>query len=423
MSEAHLATFRVDITPDGPAWLAGYQFLKQASGTVFLPLECNGLVCRADGGVLWVLLSVDTLFSSDVLRREIIGHLADQGGPHLDPDRLLIVATHTHFAPILDDTKPLLGTFDARLCSELAGRIAAALRDALAVPGAPADCAYAEHPCNGAVYRRRDGIWQFRRRFPWLVREAAMLPDAARPPATGLHCAVIGEPQAPRALVWTWPCHALATPFTEGVSSDFPGEVRRRIRRHLGQPDLPVLYLPGFCGDLRPAATAKTPSARAMVQWPLYFGDRFILSDRAFFDEFCTGIETALVAALDQVRPLGPVIGRDPGRAAVDLPGLVRTADGDPVSIPMARLDLGVLRMILLGAEVCSGYHEILQPRDGTPCLMSGYFDRCFGYLPTDGQIPEGGYEVDGFLKPFSLKGAIAPGTGARIADGLGILN
>ena len=35
-----------------------------------------------------------------------------------------------------------------------------------------------------------------------------------------------------------------------------------------------------------------------------------------------------------------------------------------------------------------------------------GYIDDTFGYLPTYYQINEGGYEVDGFKKIFSLENA-----------------
>ncbi len=37
--------------------------------------------------------------------------------------------------------------------------------------------------------------------------------------------------------------------------------------------------------------------------------------------------------------------------------------------------------------------------------LYAGYLGALFGYLPTAAQIPEGGYEVEGFQPLFGLSG------------------
>ena len=49
--------------------------------------------------------------------------------------------------------------------------------------------------------------------------------------------------------------------------------------------------------------------------------------------------------------------------------------------------------------------------------LYAGYLGALFGYLPTAAQIPEGGYEVEGFQPLFGLSGRFEPGSiGAAVS-------
>jgi hypothetical protein len=42
--------------------------------------------------------------------------------------------------------------------------------------------------------------------------------------------------------------------------------------------------------------------------------------------------------------------------------------------------------------------------------LGVGYTGPVFGYLPTDKHVREGGYESEGFIEPFGLRGSFSSG-------------
>jgi len=72
---------------------------------------------------------------------------------------------------------------------------------------------------------------------------------------------------------------------------------------------------------------------------------------------------------------------------------------------------------VLVNAEVCSPYDEILERVLPGNVLISGYSDQVFGYLPSDNQIELGGYEVSGFFEPFGLEGSYKPRIEEYVAE------
>ena len=52
-----------------------------------------------------------------------------------------------------------------------------------------------------------------------------------------------------------------------------------------------------------------------------------------------------------------------------------------------------------------------------------GCLDHVFGYFPVDRMVPEGGYEVTGFLEPFGHKGSLQGDLDAKFHDAVKSLN
>ena len=67
-----------------------------------------------------------------------------------------------------------------------------------------------------------------------------------------------------------------------------------------------------------------------------------------------------------------------------------------------------------VGGSHCVEWERILDAAVPLPAgrirLYAGYLGALFGYLPTAAQIPEGGYEVEGFQPLFGLSGHFEPG-------------
>jgi hypothetical protein len=65
------------------------------------------------------------------------------------------------------------------------------------------------------------------------------------------------------------------------------------------------------------------------------------------------------------------------------------------------------LSFILMSAEVCDPYHAILSDLVPQGTIVSGYLDHVFGYLPSNTQAREGGYEGGGYFYNFTLEGEL----------------
>src|SRR6202795_3838722 len=60
----------------------------------------------------------------------------------------------------------------------------------------------------------------------------------------------------PITVIWNYACHPTDFPGFLQVSAEYPGIVRSRLRSELG--DIPVLFLQGFSGDVRPPFSGRS---------------------------------------------------------------------------------------------------------------------------------------------------------------------
>src|SRR5256714_2254536 len=109
---------------------------------------------------------------------------------------------------------------------------------------------YRSGPAAHAINRRRMG-WRISPRH--LPRPAALrAPDATGPRDETVHILTFTDGgERPVALLWSYACHPVTFAEPWQVSADYPGVVRRALRAAFGA-DLPVLFLQGCAGDIRP---------------------------------------------------------------------------------------------------------------------------------------------------------------------------
>src|SRR2546423_1540208 len=109
---------------------------------------------------------------------------------------------------------------------------------------------YRSGPAAHAINRRRMG-WRISPRH--LPRPAALrAPDPTGPRDETVHVLTFtDERKRPVAPLWSYACHPVTFAEPGQVSADYPGVVRRALRAAFGA-DLPVLFLQGCAGDIRP---------------------------------------------------------------------------------------------------------------------------------------------------------------------------
>src|SRR5437870_2582100 len=83
-------------------------------------------------------------------------------------------------------------------------------------------------------------------------RAALRAPDPTGPRDETVHILTFTDGgERPVALLWSYACHPVTFAEPWQVSADYPGVVRRALRAAFGA-DLPVLFLQGCAGDIRP---------------------------------------------------------------------------------------------------------------------------------------------------------------------------
>ena len=108
---------------------------------------------------------------------------------------------------------------------------------------------------------RRNWCWAPTWGVPPIKRCMGLHPNVFGPKDETLR-AIALSPQAddrePTAMIWNYACHPVTTHSPSILSADYPGAVRTRIRRRFGK-DMPVVFLPGFSGNVRPNRVTRLP--------------------------------------------------------------------------------------------------------------------------------------------------------------------
>src|SRR5688572_9619252 len=97
---------RIDITPEAPIRLSGYASREAVHEGIEGRLHARALVLEDAGGVLTAILSVDAIGIPARLREHVVHSVRGRTGIY--HVRIVIGATHTHYAPILTGNLPNL---------------------------------------------------------------------------------------------------------------------------------------------------------------------------------------------------------------------------------------------------------------------------------------------------------------------------
>jgi hypothetical protein len=364
-------------------------------------LEANWVFVRNYSAQSVLIVSLDTLFSSRDLECRIKGHFYTAGFPSL---HLFVVASHTHFAPSLDPTKPKLGVADDVYINDVAERIFHGILKAMNAENSqsPLEWNFFSGTNRGAIYRRNKRIvLSYKKHRPFVSSSMQMAPNFSVEIDHELRIWVASDKaKNPLFAVTTWPCHATSRREDDVVSADFVHAVRYEIRKTSGF-DLPVVFFPGASGDIRPNFSKLSVGTRLFYPYP--FQKSFNRPSEEMVEEFDRSLrETVAFCLSEQKQSLSFT---HTAAQQVDVPLSEFMHDADDVEMPLQHLLLGGLEILGFGAEISSHWPKILNLEDASKqCIVSGYVGPNFGYLPTDAQVPEGGYEVNGFRRGFDIK-------------------
>lgn len=390
--------------------MGGYRGGKRLTGDCHGRLEANIVMFGRPPEAI-AIVSLDTLFAGPTITQAIVDQFQFSHG--LAEKRVLVLASHTHFAPMLDGTKPLLGDVNRSELFRWRDLITAAIADL-----ASTDATYVR---SGSGSTDKSVNRRFRWRWPTLVRLLGKKDDdiytcdnlaGPRNSAISLF-AFQDEAGNALAVLWSFACHPVGFPTPGTASADFVGVVRNRLRKRFGDR-VPVLFAPGCMGDVRPRAPSNWKVWHRVPKIVAY-GPAVTGFDRAQWNDWADGLaaevdaiaETANRRSLDS-GDFSAVASSLPLAEIFDGTGPVSALSGKVVRIP------GIGRIVTLSCEPVTLIGGIFQndPSD----LVLGYEGNVFGYLPTDAMVAEGGYEAKGFLPAFGMTGHWRSGLDKRLA-------
>jgi hypothetical protein len=359
-----------------------------------------------ENGQTLVIVTVDWFYISPGLRERILCRCAGR----LDEAGLVVAASHTHTSPNPDRTKSGFSKVDPEYVAWAEDAIANRVEEILSRgEWLPVSLRFTTTVCDCAIHRRRKIWWP--RKLPFR-RVVSIFPNATGPRDRELRLLrVENQDNSLLAVVWGVSCHPTDWPRYRELSSDYPGGVRQVLRTRIGL-ELPVLFLQGFSGDLRPPSIGRWPwrgtwrSRLLTLATIVLNGPAFVGFKAREYKKWMDSIAKSAKEALDQAAQTHPLVTKLLiRRASIPLAALGLSGEVGQVTFHSFDLDEN-LRFVGISAEVCWEYAALINGSlAGKMIWPVGYIDNVYGYLPTKAMLADGGYEVREFMKPFGIKG------------------
>lgn len=388
-----------NITPFDPQVLGSGSTAKPIS-SVRDNLETN-VVTLAEGDFRLVIITLDLLYPGRLIRDGVESALSDTFASH----EIFMAASHTHTAPAVTIDKPLLGTVDTAYTSLVVTIVVACVRRALAsqfeTESLMVQCGYADSSINR---RSRRFFRVGRRGLRFNKVDIGLNPDGPRNET--VTTIVVGPLQSPHAVIWNYSCHPTSAPLPHEIGSHFPGVLRDSLRRRFSDENLPILFLQGFSGDIRPPATEALTSPWRIVR-RLLLGKRFGYFEPEEYSAWVGGLVNVVSNVLSQ---RGKMLWGPPTIARVRVPLSEFVLGAAPgAAVTFHGFSFGTFTAVGVSAELVAEYLPRLQSFfPGQQAIGIGCIDDTFGYVPTASMLGTGGYEDFGFCRSFELE-AVQP--------------
>jgi len=262
----------VDITPDVPIYLAGYGARLDPATAVLDPLSVRALALADDEGGRLVLVSADVCgfdpgFAGDI-RAEV------QASRGLAPEQVMIVATHTHAAPVVQHWTvwdPVMQEPDPAYMALFRASVIAAIQEAVDTMES-AELTFGRGTSE-IGYNRRTGDEPYDRTLDVLKVQA--------------------DDGGGLAVVFFHGCHPVSLGGIFSVSAEYPGAARDRIEELVGDGAVGI-FIQGFGGDINPRAPEGKYTPEQMVQIGENLADDVVAVLSGTMEELDGELEAAL---------------------------------------------------------------------------------------------------------------------------------
>jgi hypothetical protein len=381
---------RIDITPDKPVTMFGYDARKDLSTGVHDPLSARVLAFEA-GGKRLVLVSTDLIGfysgTADHLRQALLSEF------RLQPSELFLTAIHNHAGPAMTINPQRGHANNLEYTEKLKGKLIEVVRQALSGME-PVRVGLGVGSCPMGVNRRELRISSSGATSIVLGR------NVYGPTDKEVLVLKVATPEGKlKAVAFDYATHATCLGGRNyTISGDVLGLAEQFVEKILGS-DVIVPAFAGASGNINPWLRAEVGfnTESGWVPEPVlqgtFLGEEVV---HVYRDIDRTGpadkIRTAFVTL--QLPPKPP---EDPSAKKSESPGTL------PFNVTVARL--GDIAFVGLGVEVCTEIGMAIKA--ASPCEHTFVITHCNGaasYLPTKEMYVQDGYEVR--TSPFGPQAA-----------------
>ncbi|MFN0110629.1 MAG: neutral/alkaline non-lysosomal ceramidase N-terminal domain-containing protein [Blastocatellia bacterium] len=401
---------KIVITPEKPAWMAGYANRNKPSSGKIHDLFAKALAIQDAKGNRIVIITTDLLGLPGALSAEVSEHARKSYG--LKREQLLFNSSHTHTGPVLSSS--LTGAYDLnaeqtlgvneytqQLKTNLLNVIGAALKDL-----SPAKLSFGRGSAPFAMNRRE-------------LRNGKIVNGVNREGVVDKEVPVlkIESPDGKlRGIAFGYACHntTLTGEFYQ-LSGDYAGFAQLAVEKN--HPGAMALFVMGCGADINPYPRSKLEYAQTYGQ------------------DLATAVNQALAGQMSPINPqlnsivgtvkiaLAPTPSKDEWAARLNdsnvfvqrharrwLARLER--DGKILSdypYTIQIVQLGDLKLIALAGEVVTDYALRLKKEFPGNTWVAGYSNDLCSYIASARMYPEGGYEVVESMIYYDLPGAYTP--------------
>jgi hypothetical protein len=402
-----------DVTPrDRQIRLAGYALRKAPVSTILDPIEISAVLLESSGQRC-LIFSFDLMIVGSELQDMIHSGLRRQG---YRPDEIMLLASHTHYAPATDQACQPLGVPDMAFVNHVAEAAANLVRQIHLQEPSEVDLDVFQGQLNHAINRRRH--WPFPtlgRTYGFRLTSVSLAPNPSGPKDEQATVVLLRKADNGQALgvIWHYTCHPTAVVPANVISADYPGAVRRALRQRFGE--IPCVFVQGFCGDIRPNMATSTEAIGLRERLGriirlIASGPTFAVPSPEDWVRWSQSLATNVcdIAKGNPARTFSPA-SLQSGSARIPLSAFFEGSAPDKMLAAQVVRVGEALEIVALSAEANVEWERILDDAVPAPStrirLYAGYLGALFGYLPTAAQVPEGGYEVEGFQRLFGLSG------------------
>lgn len=413
----NISAFEVPLpSPSAGVALAGFVPVRHWNGAGG-GLSASFLKVEQSDAKTTVIVAVDTLY----LDAEFQAQLQSRLSPNFN---LVLVASHTHFAPALAQTVGFLGSVDEDYFESVIDCIAKAIQVERGRASVVMGCFTTTTDLT--INRRREGLildyGRLRRGRINLRSGVSLAPNSTGMVDPELRCiSFLDADGLPIACIWSLAAHAAFSNTYSAISPDFPGHVRAFLKERFG-PEFVSIFVPGLAGSAIPNSPAKSfsrMSNKERILRMLPFHHAIPPLDPIGYEDWSDRVGKLIAGPLLSLE-YGPVTGGKVHYGKFRSQPIFEDAKQGGLCLDLSVIRLGnEVEIIFSNGELLSEWKPLLDqlPAKHGMRIVSGYAAGACLYVPPASEIARGGYEVDRFRQAFGLEGEFVDAIDTRVVS------